>query len=198
MRMALRVLVGLAGLLFVFLGLQFWLNPAALAGKLGVSPVGELGLATIRADMAAFFGVGAYAVYFVSPESAAANALVALGAGMIAAAVCALVIGAFVCLTRGFYFIMVTLAAAQMMYSLFHDTDIAKGSDGAYVNVKPDLVVGATTLLDFDDRKTFYYVCLALLVVTVLALFKLARTPFGRIVQSLKANETRQIGRAHV
>lgn len=58
MRMALRVLVGVAGLLFVFLGLQFWLNPAALAGKLGVSPVGELGLATIRADMAAFFGVG--------------------------------------------------------------------------------------------------------------------------------------------
>ncbi|MEI2735913.1 MAG: branched-chain amino acid ABC transporter permease [Rhodoblastus sp.] len=110
---------------------------------------------------------------------------------MLAGAACALVIGAFVCLTRGFYFIMVTLAAAQMMYSLFHDTDIAKGSDGAYVNVKPDLVIGATTLLDFDDRKTFYYVCLALLVVTVLALFALARTPFGRIVQGLKANETR-------
>jgi len=151
-----------------------------------------LGLAgLVSFGHAAFFGVGAYAVYFVSPESAAANALVALGAGMIAAAVCALVIGAFVCLTRGFYFIMVTLAAAQMMYSLFHDTDIAKGSDGAYINVKPDLMIGATTLIDFDDRKTFYYVCLALLVVTVLALFWLARTPFGRIVQGLKANETR-------
>ncbi len=151
-----------------------------------------LGLAgLVSFGHAAFFGVGAYAVYFVSPESAAANAIVALGAGMLAGAACALAIGAFVCLTRGFYFIMVTLAAAQMMYSLFHDTDIAKGSDGAYVNVKPDLVVGATTLLDFDDRKTFYYVCLALLVVTVLALFKLARTPFGRIVQGLKANETR-------
>ena len=151
-----------------------------------------LGLAgLVSFGHAAFFGVGAYAVYFVSPESSAANAFVALGAGMLGAAACALVIGAFVCLTRGFYFIMVTLAAAQMMFSLFHDTDIAKGSDGAYINVKPDLVIGATTLLDFDDRKTFYYVCLILLVVTVLALFALARTPFGRIVQGLKANETR-------
>ncbi len=151
-----------------------------------------LGLAgLVSFGHAAFFGVGAYAVYFVSPEAAAANALVALGAGMLAGALAALAIGAFVCLTRGFYFIMVTLAAAQMMFSLFHDTDIAKGSDGAYVNVKPDLVVGATTLLDFDDRKTFYYVCLALLVATVLALYALARTPFGRIVQGLKANETR-------
>ncbi|MFT4096873.1 MAG: branched-chain amino acid ABC transporter ATP-binding protein/permease [Rhodoblastus sp.] len=151
-----------------------------------------LGLAgLVSFGHAAFFGVGAYAVYFVSPESSAANVFAALGAGMLGAAVCALVIGAFVCLTRGFYFIMVTLAAAQMMFSLFHDTDIAKGSDGAYINVKPDLVIGATTLLDFDDRKTFYYICLVLLVVTVLALFSLARTPFGRVVQGLKANETR-------
>jgi len=151
-----------------------------------------LGLAgLVSFGHAAFFGVGAYAVFFVSPEASAANVFVALGAGLAAGAIAALAIGAFVCLTRGFYFIMVTLAAAQMMFSLFHDTDIAKGSDGAYVNVKPDLVIGATTLLDFDDRKTFYYVCLALLVVTTVALFALARTPFGRIVQGLKANETR-------
>ena len=151
-----------------------------------------LGLAgLVSFGHAAFFGVGAYAVYFVSSESEAANVFVALGAGVAGAAVAALLIGAFVCLTRGFYFIMVTLAAAQMMFSLFHDTDIAKGSDGAYIMIKPDLVIGATTLLDFDHRTTFYYVCLALLVATVLALFWLARTPFGRIVQGLKANETR-------
>ena len=151
-----------------------------------------LGLAgLVSFGHAAFFGVGAYAVYFVSPESEAANVFVALGAGVLGAAIAALAIGAFVCLTRGFYFIMVTLAAAQMMFSLFHDTDIAKGSDGAYIMIKPDIAIGGTTLLDFDHRTTFYYVCLALLIATVLALFALARTPFGRIVQGLKANETR-------
>ena len=112
----------------------------------------------------AFFGVGAYAVYFVSSDQGATNMFVALGAGVALAAVCALVVGAFVCLTRGFYFIMVTLAAGQMLYSLFHDTDIAKGSDGAYIDIKPDLVIAGRTLIDFDNRIAFFYVCLVLLV----------------------------------
>ena len=139
---------------------------------------------------AAFFGIGAYAVYFVSPEYESANACVALIAGMALAAVAALVIGAFAMLTRGFYFIMVTLAAGQMMFSLFHDTDIAKGSDGAYINIKPSLPLGFTTL-DFDHRKTFYFVCLALLVASYAALYALVRSPFGRVLQGIKQNETR-------
>jgi branched-chain amino acid transport system permease protein len=151
-----------------------------------------LGLAgLVSFGHAAFFGVGAYAVFFVSSDEGAANVFVALGAGVALAAVCALAIGAFACLTRGFYFIMVTLAAGQMMFSLFHDTDIAKGSDGAYINVKPDLTIAGHTLIDFDDRKTFFYVCLVLLALTVVALYALAKTPFGRVVQGLKSNETR-------
>ena len=47
----------------------------------------------------------------------------------------ALVIGALVVRTAGVYFIMVTLAFAQMIYFFFHDTRIAGGSDGIYVNV---------------------------------------------------------------
>ncbi|MCB1539353.1 MAG: ATP-binding cassette domain-containing protein, partial [Rhodoblastus sp.] len=192
------IVLTLLGALFLFLpafvgvyGLKFATRLIILAIFV-VSLDFILGLAgLVSFGHAAFFGVGAYAVYFVSPESEAANVFVALGAGVLSAAIAALVIGAFVCLTRGFYFIMVTLAAAQMMFSLFHDTDIAKGSDGAYIMIKPDLAIGGTTLLDFDQRTTFYYVCLSLLFATVLALFALARTPFGRIVQGLKANETR-------
>ena len=151
-----------------------------------------LGLAgMVSFGHAAFFGVGAYAVYFISPESGPANALLAVGTGAAAGAIAALVIGALACLTRGFYFIMVTLAAGQMMFSLFHDTDIAKGSDGAYINVKPDIEWFGRTLLDFDDRRTLFYVCLVILIATVLVLFALARSPFGRVVQGLKSNETR-------
>jgi branched-chain amino acid transport system permease protein len=140
---------------------------------------------------AAFFGLGAYAVYFVSPESEAANALVALAAGTGLAAAAALVIGAFALLTRGFYFIMVTLAAGQMIFALFHDTDIAKGSDGAYINVKPALAIGAQSLVDFDNRVPFYYVVLAILLLIYGGLFLLARTPFGRVLQAIRANEMR-------
>ena len=139
---------------------------------------------------AAFFGIGAYAVYFVSPEYDSANAFVALIAGMALAAIAALIIGAFAMLTRGFYFIMVTLAAGQMMFSLFHDTDIAKGSDGAYINIKPALSLGFATL-DFTDRRAFYFVCLALLIASYAALYALVRSPFGRVLQGIKQNETR-------
>lgn len=56
MRNILRGLVGIVGVLAVLLALQFWLNPVAPAAKLGLSPLGGLGLSTIRADMAGFFG----------------------------------------------------------------------------------------------------------------------------------------------
>jgi hypothetical protein len=56
MKLVLRGLVGLAGLLALILALQFWLHPALPAARLGLSPIGDLGLATIRADMAGFFG----------------------------------------------------------------------------------------------------------------------------------------------
>jgi len=139
----------------------------------------------------AFFGCGAYAVYFVSPESNAANVFVALGAGLAFGGAAAFVVGAFATLTRGFYFIMVTLAAGQMMFSLFHDTDIAKGSDGAFVNVKPELTFHGTSLLDFSNWHQFYYVCLLVLVVSYFSLFGLVRSPFGRVLQGIRANEVR-------
>ena len=140
---------------------------------------------------AAFFALGAYAVYFVSPESESANALVVLAAGATLAAAGAFVIGVFAMLTRGFYFIMVTLAAGQMVFSIFYDTDIAKGSDGAYVNVKPDLTIGGSTLLDFDNRRQFFYVCLILLAATYLFLLWLVRSRFGRVLQGIRINEQR-------
>jgi branched-chain amino acid transport system permease protein len=140
---------------------------------------------------AAFFALGAYAVYFVTPEFAAANVFVALGAGVGLAAAGALVIGGFAVLTRGFYFIMVTLAAAQMVFSLFHDTRIAGGSDGAYIYVKPVLALGDVTVLDFSDRITFFYVCLVSLLCAYLFFQWLVRTPFGRVLQTIRSNEAR-------
>jgi branched-chain amino acid transport system permease protein len=86
---------------------------------------------------------------------------------------------------------MVTLAFGEMMYSLFHDTRFAGGSDGAYINVKPQVALGAMTLLDFEHRVSFYYACLALLVACYLLLLAIARGPFGRVLQGIRWNETR-------
>jgi branched-chain amino acid transport system permease protein len=151
--------------------------------------IGVTGLVSFGHAM--FFGLGAYAVYFVSPEAEAANAFVAFAAAMLVAGLAALVVGGLAVLTRGFYFIMVTLAFGQMFFSLFHDTRIAGGSDGAYINVKPELAVFGRTLLDFEHRTTFYYFCFAVLCAAYLFLLWLARTPYGQVLQALRWNEQR-------
>ena len=151
--------------------------------------IGITGLVSFGHAM--FFGLGAYAVYFVSPATSAANALIAFPAAMLLAGLAAAVIGALAVLTRAFYFIMVTLAFGQMLFSLFHDTSIAGGSDGAYINVKPSLALGGLTLLDFEGRNTFYYFCLAVLLAATAFLVWLARKPFGQTLQSIRWNEAR-------
>lgn len=56
MKLVIRVLAGLAGLLGVFIALATWANPAGPPAALGLQGVGGLGEATIRADVAGFFG----------------------------------------------------------------------------------------------------------------------------------------------
>jgi branched-chain amino acid transport system permease protein len=151
--------------------------------------IGITGLVSFGHAM--FFGLGAYSLYFISPQAEAANALIAFPAAILLAGAAAAVIGAFCVLTRGFYFIMVTLAFGQMLYSLFQTSNIAGGSDGAYINVKPEVVLFGATILDFDRRTLFYYFCLAALAAVYFGALALARTPFGQVLQAIRWNEER-------
>ena len=76
-----------------------------------------------------------------------------------ASALAALVIGFFVVRTQGIYFIMVTMAFAQMVFFLFFDNKALGGSDGLYINSKP-----AAGLFDLENKRVFYYFTLAMLV----------------------------------
>ncbi|MBE7521264.1 MAG: branched-chain amino acid ABC transporter permease [Burkholderiales bacterium] len=140
---------------------------------------------------AAYFGVGAYALAILSPKAEAAGMWSSLGIAVLAAAACAFVVGIFVLRTRGIYFIMVTLAFAQMFYFVFHDTDFGGGSDGRYVNVKPDASIAGYAPFDLDRPLHVYYVVLAVLVAVFLFLQLLLRSPFGRALQGIRANEQR-------
>jgi hypothetical protein len=51
-------MIGLLGILFIALGVGFLLDPAQAASRLGVGPLGPLGLSTLRGDFFAFFGAG--------------------------------------------------------------------------------------------------------------------------------------------
>lgn len=64
MQMVSRLLVGIAGLLGVLVALRLWMAPEDVALQLGVQPIGPFGLATIRADVAGFFGgAGALSIF---------------------------------------------------------------------------------------------------------------------------------------
>jgi len=107
---------------------------------------------------------------------------------MAAAGLCALVIGFFVLHTRGIYFIMVTLAFAQMVYFVFHDTAIGGGSDGIYVNFRPDASLFGFKPFDLGDALHLYYYVAALALLTYLLLARLLRSPFGRALMGIRSN----------
>ena len=140
---------------------------------------------------AAFFGIGAYAAVLLSPGSDAASLLWLLPAAVLAAAAWALVMGALSLRTQGVYFIMVTLAFAQMAYYIVHDTPLGGGSDGIYLSAKPVLVIAGLRLIDLDQALPIYYFTLACLVAVFGFLALLLRSRFGRALAGIKANEQR-------
>jgi branched-chain amino acid transport system permease protein len=151
--------------------------------------VGRTGLVSF--GHAAFFGIAAYVTALLSPQSEAPSVLWLLPVVLVVTALAALAIGALSLRTRGIYFIMVTLAFAQMAYFVFHDMKFAGGSDGRYLYVKPVLALGPYTLVDFDRPLTFYFATLALLVLVYALLAAIGRSRFGHALSGIKANEQR-------
>jgi len=140
---------------------------------------------------AAFLGVGAYTGAMLAPEYAAANMLITLPLSVLAAAVAALVIGALAIRTHGIYFIMVTLAFAQMAYYAVHDTAFFGGSDGRLIFSKPELRIGDMVFADLSGEVAYFYLVLAFLVAAYLLARILVASPFGQAIQGIKANEPR-------
>ena len=151
--------------------------------------VGHTGLVSF--GHAAYFGVAAYALALMSPKYQAASLWFTLPAALIVTAMAALVIGFLVVRTTGIYFIMVTLAFAQMLYSIFHDTKLGGGSDGIYITVRPELTIAGFKPLDLESPVQFFYLVLIILAAVYLLLSKILHAPFGRALAGIRVNEQR-------
>eukprot|EP01136_Pigoraptor_vietnamica_P024789 Opistho-1_new@78125 len=86
---------------------------------------------------------------------------------------------------------MVTMAFAQMVFFLFFDNKALGGSDGVYVNFRPDASVFGWTGIDLENKTTFYYFTLLLLVLVYAFLRRLLFSPFGRVLAGIRVNEHR-------
>jgi len=149
--------------------------------------VGTTGLVCF--GQAAFFGIGAYAAVIFSGEQGAASLIWLMPASIVIAALYALFVGALSLRTSGVYFIMVTLAFAQMAYFVVHDTPLGGGTDGIYLYFRPTLGP-----LDFENPLVLYLFCVAVLVIVFLFLAMLLNSRFGRALAGIRINEQRMRG----
>ena len=195
------LLLGLVALaLFPLVGSEFYQQMVSRMMILAIFAMsldlllGVTGLVSL--GHAAFFGLGGYALALVSSDNGPISLWWSLPAAMGVTGLFALVIGFFVVRTRGIYFIMVTMAFAQMLFFLVFDNKELNflgllplrlgGSDGVYINFKPD-----AALFDLENKKVFYYFVLACLVLVYVFLRRLLWSPFGRALAGIRVNEHR-------
>jgi branched-chain amino acid transport system permease protein len=151
--------------------------------------VGTTGLVSF--GHAAFYGIGAYALALLSPKYDAPSLWLTLPAAILAAWAASVLVGVLVVRVKGIYFIMVTLAFAQMFYFLAHDTELGGGSDGVTMNFRPIATVAGWTPFDTGNTKHVYYLVLAAMVAVAAFIRLVLRSPLGHALRGVKSNEHR-------
>lgn len=175
---------------FPFVGSEFYQQMVARMMILAIFAMsldllqGVTGLVSL--GHAAYFGIAGYTLAFLTPQGEPVSLWWTLPAAVLVSGAAALVIGFFVVRTKGIYFIMVTMAFAQMVFFLFFDNKMLGGSDGIYINFKPD-----AGIFDLENKAVFYYFTLFCLVAVYLFLRRLLWSPFGRTLAGIRVNEHR-------
>lgn len=139
---------------------------------------------------AAFFGTGAFATGMAISHFGA-TWFVAMGAGVVAAGVVALVMGALAIRTRGIYFAMVTLALSQLIYYTALQASSWTGGENGLRGFTVSRLDFPGFSVDFLDPVQKYY---AIMVVVTAALWFVSRvlnSPFGAVIEAVRENETR-------
>jgi len=155
----------------------FALSLDLLVGRAGMPSLGH----------AAFFGAGAYAAGIASQRLATDQLPVTLGAAALVAALLALLIGVLVVRSEGIFFLMLTLALAQIVFAIaFQWTGVTGGSNGLAGVGRPMLAS-----LDFSSPDLMYVLVAVTFVLVALAVWGLARSTYGRALIGVRENERR-------
>ena len=134
---------------------------------------------------AAYLGIGGYAVGILAKEGVGSG-FVQWPAAVAASALYALVVGALCLRTRGVYFIMITLAFAQMVYYVASGLDRYGGDDGLTIYHRSHF--GA---VDLNNATLFYYLCFGLLLASIYLVWRIVNSRFGLVIQGARSNERR-------
>ncbi len=185
---------------FYYTGNAFYLDLATRLVILGIAAtslnlvLGYGGLVSF--GHAAYIGIGAYAVgiptyheFYGGFESVAStNGLFQIGMAVVISAFFALITGAISLRTKGVYFIMITMAFAQMAYYLFISLEEYGGDDGLVIEMRSEL-----PLIDLDNPIHLYLLCWASLAGAMLIVRTIIHSRFGMVLQGAKGNNERMV-----
>lgn len=135
---------------------------------------------------AAYLGIGGYAVGILAHEGIGSG-LIQWPVALLASALFALIVGALSLRTRGVYFIMITMAFAQMAYYVASGLARYGGDDGLTINARSTF----GGLVNLSNKMQFYYVCLVLLYLCIYLVWRLVNSRFGLAIQGARSNEVR-------
>src|SRR5271165_4178903 len=123
---------------------------------------------------AAYLGLGGYAVGILAKEGIGSG-FIQWPAAIAVSALFALVVGALSLRTRGVYFIMITLAFAQMVYYVAAGLDRYGGDDGLTIYKRSQFA----GLVNLSDKTAFYYLCLLLMLGSIALTWRMVNARFG-------------------
>jgi len=135
---------------------------------------------------AVYLGIGGYAVGILAQEGVTSG-FAQWPVALIVSALFALLVGALSLRTRGVYFIMITLAFAQLLYYFGVGLDRYGADDGLTIRRRSQFA----DLINLSDRTQFYYLCFALLLATIYLIWRLVNSRFGMVIQGARSNDRR-------
>lgn len=185
----------------VFGTLPFWIREVGLYPYLGVEVLifciyalgynvllGYGGLPSF--GHGAYFGIGAYA-FGLAQFTLIPNLWLCLLAAVLAAVVFGGVVALFISHRRGIYFALMTIAFGQMFFFVASKwTSVTKGEDGLLNIARLPVDFG---LFNYPIHRNgdFYWFVFACFIITVIVLWRVVNSPFGKVVQAIKQNEAR-------
>lgn len=198
--LAVLVLLAVLPPLFLWTGNAFYVDLATRLVILAIAAV-SLNLVLGYGGMvsfghAAFLGIGAYAVGIPAHHALYGGAeWLATNSGwfqiplaVAAAALFALLTGAICLRTKGVYFIMITMAFAQMLFYFIVSLEEYGGDDGLVIDTRSEL-----PLIEFSNPLTLYFFCYLSLVAALLIVRTIAHSRFGMVIRGAKDNNERLI-----
>jgi branched-chain amino acid transport system permease protein len=149
--------------------------------------IGFTGLASL--GQAAYFGVGAYLTAVLAAKfhfGVGWDFWLVVVFGILAAALLAAFFGLFAIRASGVYFLMITLALGQCVWGLaYRWNSVTGGDNGLVIKARPNFG------LNLADDVTFFFLVFGFFIVSMILMYVLVRSPFGRSLKGIRERELR-------